>query len=329
MDLFRLIVGAIVLYVGAEWMVKGAAGLARAFGVPPLVVGLTVVGYGTSAPEMTVSIAAALRGSPAIAVGNAIGSNVANLGLILGMTALISPPRTDGSLVRREIPLLVLSTLALPLLFLDGRVSRVEGVLLVTAAILFTVWMIAKGIGSAPSAETLEAMEEIEEIEAAAEAAGAPRREAPEDKKRLAVIAVLGLALLIGGGELFVDGAVGLARRLGIGERLIGLTVVAVGTSLPELATSLVAANRGHSDLAVGNVIGSNLFNVLLVLGAAGAITSFPVSLAEMRFDLGMLFVMTFFAVAMVRTERVLRRWEGAVLVMMYVAFLIVLVLRR
>ncbi len=326
MELLRLVVGVVVLYRGAEWMVRGASGLARAFGIPPLIVGLTVVGYGSSAPEMTVSISAALRGSPAIAVGNAVGSNIANLGLILGMTALISPPRTDGSLIRREVPLLILSTLALPLLFLDGRLSRIEGALLICVAVAFTAWVVKKGLGAESTENAAKALQAIEVDAAAAAALG---REKVESKRRLALLTVLGLALLIGGGELFVDGAVGLARRFGIGERVIGLTVVAIGTSLPELATSLVAASRGHSDLAVGNVIGSNLFNVLLVLGAAAAIRPFGVRLDEMYLDLAMLAAMTAFAVAMVRTERVLRRWEGAVLVLLYVAFLVVLVLRR
>lgn len=318
LDVVRLIAGGYILYLGAEWLVRGAAGLARSLRIPPLIIGLTVIGYGTSAPELTVSVASSLRGSSAIALGNAIGSNIANLGLILGMTALVSPPRTDGALIRREIPLLLLTTAALPLAFVDGRLGRVEAACFLLVALGFTAWMVHRGLtGAAASAA---AMEE------AAEGAGAI---GVTGRGRLALVATIGLGLLIAGGELFVGGATAVARVYGISERVIGLTVVAIGTSLPELATSLVAASRGHADLAVGNVIGSNLFNILLVLGAAGVIRPIDGDLSTMRYDLFFLGGMTVFAAVLVRTERVLRRWEGALLVLSYVAFLVGLVLKR
>ncbi len=316
-DVVRLIAGGFILYLGAEWLVSGAAGLARSLGIPPLIIGLTVIGYGTSAPELTVSVASSLRGSSAIALGNAIGSNIANLGLILGMTALVSPPRTDGALIRREIPLLLLTTAALPLVFLDGRLGRLEAACFLAVAIGFTAWMVRRGLSSA--AASADAMED------AAEGAGAL---GARSRGRLALIATIGLGLLIAGGELFVGGATAVARAYGISERVIGLTVVAIGTSLPELATSLVAATRGHADIAIGNVIGSNLFNILFVLGAAGVIRPIDGDLATMRYDLWFLGGMTLLAALLVRTERVVRRWEGALLVLSYVGFLVGLVLR-
>lgn len=311
MTIALLAAGLLLLYYGAEWLVKGAAGLARSFGVPTLIVGLTVVGYGTSAPEMTVSVVAALRGSSAIALGNVVGSNIANLGLILGITALIAPPRTDGSLIRREIPLMVASTAALPLALWDGTLSRLEGGLLLCAAVAFTAWLVrdVRVSSRVPRA-----------IEAAAEEAGAPPG---GGRPALVAFTVIGLGVLIVGGELFVRGAVRLARQLGMTDHVIGLTVVAVGTSLPELATSLIAARRGHSDLAVGNVVGSNLYNVLLVLGGTALVRPIAGELRMVRFDLLVLAGMTIFAAILLRTERTLRRWEGVVLLATYVAFIV------
>lgn len=304
-----LAAGLLLLYFGAEWLVKGAAGLARSFGVPTMIVGLTVVGYGTSAPEMTVSVVAALRGNAAIALGNVVGSNIANLGLILGLTAIVSPPRTDGALIRREIPLLLASTAALPLALWDGVLSRAEGAMLLVAALAFTV-LLVREVRISPRVPGV--------IEDAAEAAGAPPT---PGRAALGVLTVLGLGVLIVGGELFVRGAVALARLLGMSDHVIGLTVVAVGTSLPELATSLIAARRGHADLAVGNVVGSNLYNVLLVLAGTALVRPVSGELRMVRFDLIVLGAMTLFAAALLRTERTLKRWEGIALLAAYLAF--------
>jgi cation:H+ antiporter len=313
----QLLLGALVLYLGAEWLVKGAAGLARAIGLPPLVVGLTVVAYGTSAPEMTVGVASALDGRGAIALGNSIGSNIANLGLILGMTILIAPPRVDGGVIRREIPILLLSTMALPLLLVDGALDRLDGAVMVVAAIVYTWWMIRK----TPSAVALAPAETLED---AAETAGAPPG---TGKLRLGLIALVGLALLIGGGKLFVDGAVQIARAVGLSERVVGLTIVAIGTSLPELAASLVAALRGHGDIAVGNVLGSNIFNVLAILGVSALVRPLDGALSLMVVDLAFLGGITLMAAVSMRAARALPRMEGAVFVMAYVGFLIALLL--
>jgi cation:H+ antiporter len=312
LDLLRLVFGAALLYFGAEWLVRGASGLALAFRVKPLVVGLTVVAYGTSAPELTVSVAAALEGRGVLALGNAIGSNIANLGLILGLTALISPPTVDGRLIRREVPVLVISS-ALPIAFLyDGAIGRLEGVLLLGGAVGFTIWMLR--VHASPSVQTAAGAAED------AEAAGAPHT---DSRPWLAVLVVVGLAVLVGGGKLFVDGAVGIARTLGVSDRVVGLTIVAVGTSLPELAASLVAALRGHSAIAVGNVVGSNIFNVLLILGSASAVSPIETSLHDVRLDVVALVGMTLLGSVFLRTARTIRRWEGAVLTVAYFIFLV------
>lgn len=303
-------IGLVLLYLGAEWLVKGAAGLARSFGIPAIIVGLTVVGYGTSAPEMTVSIVAAVRDSSEIAVANVIGSNIANLGLILGLTAVLSPPRTDGRLVRREIPLLLGSVAAVPVVLWDGVLSRIEAAMLVLVAACFTLWLVRDARVSPGVPEA---------IETAAEGAGAP-----PGRSRPALIgfALGGLAVLVLGGELLVRGATGLARALGLSDHVIGLTVVAIGTSLPELATSVVAARRGHSDLAVGNVVGSNLYNVLLVLAGTALVRPIATEIQTIRNDLVMLGAMTLFAAILLRTARTLRRWEGGALLVAFAAFI-------
>jgi cation:H+ antiporter len=310
-DLLLLALGSVGLYFGAEWLVRGASGLARAMGVSRLAVGLTVVAYGTSMPELVVSLVSAVEGKSALALGNVMGSNIANLGLILGLTAIISPPDVQSGLMRRELPTVLLTVGALPLVLWNGVIGRVEGAALLVGAVAFT-------------RVTLKAVTP----------AGAPKHtdtEPPprEGRPALAAFAVLGLALLLGGGKLFVDGAVGLALRFGMSERLVGLTVVAVGTSLPELAASLVAALRGESEIAVGNVLGSNIFNVLLILGVTALAHPIEGSLAAVRFDLVAMAALTGVAVVSMRTARRIQRVEGAVLVSGYAAFLIALALKH
>lgn len=318
LDAGKLLLGGAGLYFGAEWLVSGAAGLAAMFGLRPLVIGLTVVAYGTSAPEMTVGVAAAWDGRGAIAIANSVGSNIANLGLILGLTTLISPPRVDSGLIRLELPFLFGSALLLPLALLDGRISRPEGVAMVLAAVGYTIWMIRRS----PAVP----LEVPRAVEADAETAG----QAPKvrGKERMALVAFIGLLLLVGGGRLFVDGAVGLARWAGISDHVIGLTVVAVGTSLPELAASLVAALRGHSSIAVGNIVGSNIFNIIVILGAAALVRPVAGDLRAMTLDLGFMLGLTLFACVAMRAARVVHRAEGALLLVSYAAFLVALSVR-
>lgn len=316
-DIFTLLGGGFMLYLGAEWLVGGASALALAMRVPQLLVGLTVVAYGTSAPEIIVGVQAAFTGHGDVALGNVVGSNIANLGLILGVAVLVRPARVDGALKRREIPVMVAAALLVPLLLLDGRVARWEAAALLVAALGYTAWMVRS---SRRAPELADARHAAEVTSEAADAAGAPDRRG--GRARHVLIASVGLAVLLLGGHLFVDAASSLARSWGMSERLVGLTIVAVGTSLPELATSVIAAMKGHSDIAVGNVIGSNIFNVLLCLGAAGVAGDVGAPLSALRFDLGALIGMTALGAVFLRTERTMARWEGAVLLALYVGFL-------
>jgi cation:H+ antiporter len=320
LDILLVVGGLVLLYLGAEWLVAGAARLAESFGIAPLIVGLTVVAYGTSAPELVVGIGAGLRGQGDLALGNVVGSNIANLGLILAATALIAPPRIDASLARREVWVMLGATALLPLALLGGGVQWWDGAALVACAIAYTAWMVRS---SRPNAAT--AVSEIAIVADAADAAAPGRM--PRSRRALAALSLLGLGLLVAGGHLLVEGAVGLARTFGMSERVIGLTIVAVGTSLPELATSIIAAIRGHSDIAVGNVVGSNIFNVLLILGASSLVGSIHVSPSAIAVDLGVLAAMTAVAALVIRTRRVVSRLEATVLLLGYVAFLSALAL--
>lgn len=310
--LVMLLGGGVLLYFGAEWLVGGASGLAQKLGVPQLLIGLTVVAYGTSAPEIVVGVKASLAGSGAITLGNVIGSNIANLGLILGITALIQPPAVAPEVAKREVPVLAMATMALPLVLLDGVVSRLEGAVLTAGAIIYTASMVraARGMRARAAAAVMEQ---------AADVAGAPERS--RSTARLSLTTVAGLGFLVLGGSLFVDGASGLARLIGMSERLIGLTVVAVGTSLPELATSVIAARRGHADIAVGNVVGSNVFNILISLGLAAVVAPVPGDLNTLRFDLSALGLLTIFTLVLLRSSKSVSRLMGGIYVASWVAF--------
>jgi cation:H+ antiporter len=320
LDAVQIVGGLVLLYFGAEWLVGGASRLAASFGVRPLLVGLTVVAYGTSAPELVVGISAATGGQGGLALGNVIGSNVANLGLILAMAALISPPAIDASLRRRELPALLVATALIPLTLLDGMVARWEAAGLLLLGVSYTTWMVRSARAESAVVSEAAAMASV------ADSAGlgaVPAR----GRLKLAGLIVLGLALLVGGGHFLVEGAVGVARSFGLSDRLIGLTIVAVGTSLPEVATSVIAAIRGHSDIAVGNVVGSNIFNVVLILGASGLVGSIDAPLATITLDLVALGLLTGLAGIVIATRHHVSRLEGVLLLLGYVAFLVTLVL--
>ncbi len=312
-DIFALLAGGLGLYFGAELLVKGSAGLAHALGVKPLIIGLTVVAYGTSAPELAVSTSAILDGASPIVLGNVVGSCVANLGLILGITALISPPAVDGQLIRREIPVLCLSVALTPLMLFSGiGIVSLEAAILLACAFAFTFFTL---FGSDDGTEIPEEVQEV-------------LPEEQSSKLRLGVITLIGLTLLVFCGDLFVSGAQGIALTLGMSERLVGLTVVAIGTSLPELAASLVAAARGYSSMAVGNVVGSNIFNIFLIFGVVGLIR--PIHANEdssrLTIDLGFLVGVTVIGVLFMRGSRKISRLEGALLTTCYVSFMIIAV---
>lgn len=314
--------GGLLLYFGAEWFVGGASALALSLRIPQILVGLTVVAYGTSAPEVIVGVQAAIAGHGDVALGNVIGSSIANVGLILGIAALLKPARVDGALRLRELPVLLVSTALVPLMLLDGAVSRWDGMILLAGAVGYTAWM-ARAARTASRLATAKA--ETHLTAELADAAGAPRQ---GGTGRALGTAAVGLGVLLVGGTWFVKGAVSVAHALGMSERLVGLTIVAIGTSLPELVTSVIAARRGHSDIAVGNVVGSNIFNVLLCLGAAAAVSPVMGSPAALAVDLGALGLMTVLAAVFIRTQRTITRMEGAVALALYVAFTVITVVR-
>ena len=323
LDTAFIIVGIAVLYWGAEWLIRGSAAIARAFGVKPLVVGLTVVAYGASAPELAVSTKTALTHHPAISLGTVIGSCAANISLILGLTALIAPPTVDGRIIRREVPILLGSAIAVPLLLWNGVLSRAEGIALMGCAMIFTILTLTVSARLDP--ETTHADDDEEQTRAAAESgASMGGRARPRSSRFVAsIMAFAGLVLLVAGTDLFVRGGRGIAGEMGMSERMLGLTIISLGCALPELMGSLVAAWRGHSALAVGSVIGSNLLNVFLVLGVTGYLQPLHLSQPMHVVELVGLVAITLLGIMTLRGSRRITRIEGAILVLAYVAFVV------
>jgi len=320
LPLFNIVlvtIGIAILYWGAEWLIRGSAQVARAFGVKPLVVGLTVVADGTSAPELAVATQTALSHHEPIALGTVIGSCAANISLILGITALISPPTIDGRIIRREVPVLLGSAIAVPLLFRNGVLSRYEGLILILCAVVFTVATLTVSARLDPD-DSLET--ETKRTEDSGAALGGKSR--PNASRATSALqTAVGLVLLVVGSDLFVRGGRGIGAELGISERMLGLTVIS-GTALPELIGSIVAASRGQSALAIGSVIGSNVLNVFLVLGVTAYLR--PIRAGELMHlsDLVGLVVITLLGILMLRGSRKISRLEGLVLVLAYVSFI-------
>jgi cation:H+ antiporter len=323
LDILRLVVGVAILYWGAEWLIRGSASLARAFGVKALVIGLTVVAYGTSAPELAVSTEFALSHRQPTALGNVIGSCVANISLILGLTALIAPPSVDPRLIRRELPILLGSAIAVPIMLADGVISSLEGGILVGCAMIFTI--VTLTVSSRDHITDADAAAASDAIDVAASYGGKVR---PKSSRLLSILmSAGGLALLVLGSDFFVDGASAMGKRWGLSERVLGLTLVAVGTSLPELIASVTAATRGHASLAVGSVIGANLLNVFLVLGVVAYLRPVRVGERLHMVDVIGLVAITLLAVLFLRGSRRINRVEGAILVAAYVGFLVAAVI--
>lgn len=316
--ILMFILGLAALTLGAELMVRGAARLALTFGISPLVVGLTIVAFGTSAPEMAVSAGAALSGSGDLAIGNVVGSNIANILLILGLSALIVPLAVNEQIIRQEIPIMIGASLLFLVLALDGNISRLEGGLLFSLVIVYTVFLVTQSRRASKATEA-EFADEMPDTSS--------KWDAHWSVQMLLVLA--GLGLLVLGADWLVDAAVAVARMFGVSDLVIGLTVVAVGTSMPEIATSLVAAFRGQRDIAVGNVVGSNIFNVFACLGFAGLIADggIVVSEAARNFDLWVMLAVAFACLPIVVTGREIARWEGGVFIGYYVAYTLYLVL--
>ena len=318
LDILLVIVGIAILYWGAEWLIRGSAQVARAFGVKPLVVGLTVVAYGASAPELAIATKTALTHHEPIALGTVIGSCAANISLILGLTALIRPPTIDGRIIRREVPVLLGSAIAVPLLFRNGVLSSAEGLVLICCAVVFTIATLTVSARLEPD-DPLE-LEARRTEDGASLLAGKAR---PHASRPLAALqTAAGLILLVAGSDLFVRGGRGIGKELGLTERMLGLTVIAIGTALPELIGSIVAASRGQSALAIGSVIGSNVLNVFLVLGVTAYLRPIHAGKVLHLSDLIGLVVITLLGILMLRGSRKISRIEGAILVLAYIAFI-------
>ena len=303
-----ILVGLALLSIGAEALVRGSAALALRLGITPLVVGLTVVAFGTSSPELVVSVKASLDDNGAIALGNVVGSNICNIALILGVSALIKPVRIEAQVIRREIPILIFASVLLWAMLAGGELQRWMGLLLTAGLVAYVAFSY---IGA--RAEKNEAVREE-----FAEALPAPEARRPWVD---VLFVLVGLAMLLFGANLFVDGAVAVAERFGVSQAVIGLTIVAVGTSLPELATSIVAAFKGEGDIAVGNAVGSSIFNILCILGVASLIRPLPTTGISM-IDLGVMTACALLVMPMMRSGFCLNRWEGIFLLAVYVGYL-------
>ncbi|AZZ46617.1 sodium:calcium antiporter [Pseudomonadaceae bacterium SI-3] len=320
MTFVYLIAGLVLLVAGAEVLVRGAAKLAAQFGIPPLIIGLTVVAFGTSAPETAVSVQAALNGSGDIAIGNVLGSNIANVLLILGVTSLVAPLIVSRQLIRLDVPIMIGASLVTYALAWDGSLSRLDGALLFSAVIAYTLFLI---ISSRRATAAATADDEF-----------AKEFGLDETPKRYASLinaglVVAGLVLLVTGSNFLVEGAVSLARTLGLSELVIGLTVIAVGTSLPELATSILAAIRGERDIAVGNIVGSNIFNLLCVLGLASLVSPDAIGVAAnaLAFDFPVMIAVALACLPIFFSGYTINRWEGLLFLAYYVAYTLYLVL--
>lgn len=309
-NILLVIAGLVLLTWGADRFVHGAASAARNLGIAPLLIGLTVVAFATSAPEILVSIVAATQNEPGLAIGNAIGSNIVNIGLVLGITAMIRPIKLESATLRREMPALLAVSLLTVSLFLDSYLSRIDGAVMLTGLVIVMVWLVRLGIRSGvndPIKRDFEA-------------------EIPTDvtTPMALVWLAVGLGTLLVGADLLVDGAIGIAKMLGISEVVIGILVVALGTSLPELAVSLASALKGEYGLAIGNIVGSNIFNLLAVIGIAATIE--PSALAPSVLSLHIFVMVAFTLVLFAMTydydgRAELSRLEGAALLVAFIAY--------
>lgn len=302
-----IVAGLLMLFIGAEGLIRGSSSLALRLGITPLVVGLTVVAFGTSSPELVVSLKAALEGNGDISLGNVIGSNIANIALILGVAALIRPLKVQAVVIKREIPIMIFVSLILVIFMINHEIDRIEGIIFFIGIIIYS----AVSVYLARKEKSKEIEEEF--IEGIA-------------KKPLKIwiaipFIVFGLALLIYGANLFLEASVEIAKRVGMSQAVIGLTIVAIGTSLPELVTSAVASIKNESDIAIGNVVGSNVFNILLILGITAMII--PVSAAEITMvDIIVMLIAAVIVLPMTWTKFVLNRWEGAFLLIGYSVYI-------
>ncbi|MBY0585994.1 calcium/sodium antiporter [bacterium] len=320
MTVAMLVVGLAILTLGAEFLIRGASRLASVLGVSPLVIGLTIVAYGTSTPELVVSVQSGLKGQDDVAVANVVGSNIFNVLAILGPCALLLPLKVSSQLIRLDVPIMIGSSLLVWLLASDGRIGTVDGLLLTSLIAVYTIWSIVKS-----RSETKEIQQEYDAEYGPAESGG---RSSGAILKDLALI-VAGLVFLVLGGQWFVDGSIQLARFLGISEVIIGLTIIAIGTSLPELATSLVATIRGERDIAIGNVVGSCIYNLLSILGIASLVTpgGLAVDPPMLHVDIPVMVLVAIVCLPIFLTGMTISRAEGLFFFVGYILYTAYLIL--
>ncbi|MGB1103652.1 MAG: calcium/sodium antiporter [Crocinitomicaceae bacterium] len=312
---FYLILGLVTLIVGGEFLVRGAVGIAKKAQISTLVIGMTVISFGTSAPELFVSVGAALDGNSEIAIGNVIGSNVANLALVLGMTVLILPIIVDRNSKVIDWPMMMLATILFALFAMDGNIQRYEGIILVAILIAFTYFLIRNSRRKNKQL-AIEVPEEDEEINKV------------KDPIWIALVfTLIGLVVLYFGSEWLVSGAVDIASSLGMEKRVIAVTVVAFGTSVPELVTSLVAAFKKETDISIGNLIGSNIFNIMAVVGITAIVQPMPVEDKAIHFDMWWVVIITAALLPMMLIGKRIGRFKGLLLFGSYIAYMIILVM--
>lgn len=312
------LLGFVLLYFGAEWLVKGSSSLARSLGVSPIVIGLTVVAFGTSAPELVVSLISSIQGKSMIAVGNVVGSNICNIALVLGLAALFQPIKSDSSVVRRDIPIMLGISLYLFVLTANSNLGRIEGTTLFAGIIVYTFmnYYLAKK-------EAIDTSDIVSELEGIGYIASRPKQ---------ILMILVGIAGVVGGAQIVVDNAVIIMQILGVSEKFIGLTIVAFGTSLPELATSVVAAIRGEMDISIGNLVGSNVFNIMSVLGAASLVRPIPIPggffESGLWIDYLVMLFTSFLPWLMMRKDFTVSRKEGGILLACYAGYIAYLIIK-
>ncbi len=317
--LILFIAGLFILIGGAELLVRGASKLAVGLGISPLVVGLTVVAYGTSAPELAVSVQSSFLGQADIALGNVLGSNIANILLILGLSAIITPLVISLQLIRFDVPLMIAASIMLFVMSLDSVIGRLDGGILFTCGITYTAWLIYQS--RKETHQDTESMLTIDTEQVS------PHKLAWV--KHIAFV-IVGLGLLVIGARWLVDGATAFARMFGMSELIIGITIVAIGTSLPEIATSVIASMHGQRDMAVGNVVGSNIFNILSVIGITSMVAPLGIHVPSvaLHIDIPIMIAVAIACLPIFFTGKVITRWEGALFMGYYVAYTCYLVLR-
>jgi cation:H+ antiporter len=311
MTVLLLVGGLVTLIVGAEFLVRGASRLAAALGISPLVIGLTVVAFGTSSPELAVSVQSAFRGSADVAIGNVVGSNIFNILLILGISAIITPLIVHSQLLRLDVPIMAGISVLMFVLALDGSIGLLDGLLLFGFLILYIGWSIR------------QSRKESAEIQDEYASEYAPSKGARRHIIKNLLFVAFGLGLLVFGSDWLVQGAVSLARLFNVSNLLIGLTIVAMGTSLPEVATSIMAAIKQERDIAVGNVIGSNIFNIMAVIGLSGIVAPAGVQVSQtaLRFDIPVMIAVALLTLPIFFTGYRITRWEGGLLLVYWLAY--------